>query len=90
MKVILLFLLLMVAGFVLTSTGTAPSGFQDALFGSGILLWVVGIFGSVYCIVRRIAGPQVAKLAVLVLFLILLGEVIFGRRKNHELFEARE
>lgn len=44
------------AGEVLASAGTAQSGFQDALFGSGVVLWVVGVFGAVYGIVYRVAG----------------------------------
>jgi len=72
LRVLLLFFLLMVAGFVLAFAGPAQIGFQDVLFGSGILLWVVAVFGAVYCIVRRITGPEAAKLAVVVLFLILL------------------
>lgn len=83
------FLLLMGSGFVLAATGTYASGFQDAQFGAGILLWFVGVFGAVYCIVSRLAGPKVAKFAVLALFLILLSELIFGKhdKKNHNRFD---
>ena len=80
MKVIIFFLLLMAAGFLLTSAGTAQSGFQDVLFGSGVVLWVVGVLGAVYGIVYRLAGPKAAKLAVVVLILILLSELFFGKR----------
>ena len=92
-KLILFFVLLVIAGFLLTSASSAASGLQDVLFGSGILLWIVGVFGTVYCIVRRLAGPRAAKLAVLALLLILLSEVIFSKRrgKNHDLLDdARE
>jgi hypothetical protein len=80
MKAIIFFLLLMVAGFLLTSAGTAQNGFQDALFGPGVVLWVVGVLGAVYGIVYRLAGPKAAKLAVVVLILILLSELFFGKR----------
>ena len=93
-KLILFFVLLVIAGFLLTGASSATaSGLQDVLFGSGILLWIVGVFGTVYCIVRRLAGPRAAKLAVLALLLILLSEVIFSKRrgKNHDLLDdARE
>jgi len=86
--------LLVIAGFLLTSASSSTaSELQDVLFGSGILLWIVGVFGTVYCIVRRLAGPRAAKLAVLALLLILLSEVIFSKRrgKNHDLLDdARE
>jgi hypothetical protein len=88
-KVILFFLLLIVAGFLLTSASSNLGVFQDGLFGSGILLWVVGIFGAVYGLVYRLAGPKAAKLAVVVLFLILLSELFFGKReeKSHDSFD---
>jgi hypothetical protein len=88
-KFILFFLLLMAAGFVLTSGSSGLNNFQDVLFGSGVLLWVVGVFGAGYCTVRRLAGPKAAKLTVVVLFLILLGELLSGKRgeKNHDAFD---
>ena len=87
-KFMLFFLLPIAAGFVLTSTSGNVSGFQDALFGSGVLLWVIGVFGAVYCIVRRAAGPRAAKLAVLVLVLISLTELFSGihDEKHHDPF----
>jgi len=81
-KVILFFLLLMGAGFLLTVT--SASGFQDAQLGSGILLWVVGVFGAVYCIVRRLWGPRAAKFAVLALFVILLSELFSSKRNERD------
>ena len=92
LKAILFFLLLMGAGFLLTATGTSATGFQDAQFGSGILLWIVGVFGAVYCVVRRLAGPKAAKLAVLALFVILLSELFSGNRgeKDHDPFDDRQ
>ena len=80
---ILFFALVVLAGFLLTSLSSAAGGLQDVLFGSGILLWTVGVFGTVYCIVRRIAGPKAAKLAILVLLLIFLTE-IFSKRGRRE------
>ena len=79
-KAILFFLLLLPVGFILTLTGTA----QGALFGPGILLWVVGVFGSVYCIIRRLWGPKAAKMAVLFLFLILLWKVFSNKREDRD------
>jgi len=83
-EVILFFLLLLPAGFMFTS--------QSALFGFGILMWVVGVFGSVYCVVRRLWGPKAAKLAVLVLVLILLWELFSGkgRENSHDPFDRRD
>ena len=81
-KIILFFLILIGAGFLLTFTST--SGFQDAQFGSGILLWVVGVFGAVYCIVRRLWGPRAAKFAVLALFVILLSELFSSKRNERD------
>jgi len=70
--------LAMITGFVLASAG-ASSGI---LLLSGILLWVVGVLSAVYCIVRRLAGPGAAKLAVGVLLLILITKFIFGERDD--------
>jgi len=87
-KTILFFLLILPAGFMLTLAGTA---LQGRLFGFGISLWVVGVFGSVYSIVRRLWGPRAAKLAVLTLFVILLGELFSGKRneRDHDPFDRR-
>ena len=83
-KLILFFVLLVIAGFLLTgASSSTASGLQDVLFGSGILLWIAGVFGTIYCIVRRIAGPKAAKLAILVLLLIFLSE-IFSKRGRRE------
>ena len=89
-RFILFFLLLLPLGLVLTSASTAQSGLQDALFGSGIVLWVTGVFGSVYCIVRRLAGRKAANLAILALILILLAELFSGKRdeKHHDPFRT--
>jgi hypothetical protein len=54
----------MIAGFLLTSAGTHPGAIQGLLFGFGILLWVIGGLGTVYCVVYRLAGPKAAKLVV--------------------------
>ena len=81
-KTILFFLLLLPAGLILTSIGSGLAGLQDVTFGLGILLWVVGVFGGVYCIIRRLAGPKVAALAVLFLFVILLSELFSGNRRD--------
>jgi len=83
-EVILFFLVPLTAGFVLTMVGTTQSGSQDILFGSGIALWVTGVFGSVYCIVRRLAGRKAANLAVLALILILLAELFSGKGREND------
>ena len=79
----------MAAGFVLTSANSGLNSFQDALFGSGVLLWIVGAFGATYCIARRLAGSNAAELAVVAVFLILVSELFSGKRgeKNHDSFE---
>ena len=81
---ILFFLLLLPTGLILTSVSSGLAGLQDVTFGLGILFWVVGIFGGVYCIVRRCAGPKVAALAVVVLFVILLSEIFSGNRRDRK------
>ena len=79
LKLIAFFLSCLPIGFVLASAG-------GALFGAGIIFWIIGVFGSVYSIVRRLWGPRAAKFAVLVLVLILLWELFSGksRESNHE------
>ena len=74
----------MAAGFVLTSVNSRQNSFQDALFGSGVLLWIVGAFGATYSIARRLAGPKAAELAVVVLFLLLLSELFSGKRREKD------
>ncbi|HKM51563.1 MAG TPA: hypothetical protein VJZ75_10335 [Candidatus Bathyarchaeia archaeon] len=49
---------------------------------SEILFWIIAILGIVYCIVRRLAGRRVAKLAVAILILSLIREIIFGHRDD--------
>ena len=73
---------LMMVGFLLTFAGTSHSAFQGALFGSGILLWIIGGLGTAYCIVNRLSGPKAAKLVVAFLIFTLLAEIIFGPRRD--------
>lgn len=60
--------LIMITGLVLASSGAG----NGMLFLSAILLWVIGVLGAVYSIVRRLAGPRAAKLAVGILLLALI------------------
>lgn len=73
---------LLIIGFILTSIGPSSGAFADVLFGSGILLWIIGVLGTVYWIVNRLAGPRVAKLIVGLLLLTLLSQVLFGGREK--------
>jgi len=70
--------LLMIAGFVLALFGRSIG----MLFLSSILLWIIGVLGAVYSIVRRLAGPRAAKLAVGILLLALIIKLIFGERHD--------
>jgi len=79
-KAILFFLLLLPTGFLLTSA-SGLTGFEGA-FAFGILAWIVGVFGAVYCIVRRLAGPKFAALAVMFLFVILLSNLSSENRPD--------
>lgn len=75
----------MVLGFFLASASTSltsPSGFQDLLFGFGVLLWIIGVLGTVYAVVNRLAGQRAAKLAVVVLVLTLIIKIISGEHYN--------
>jgi len=76
---------LLVAGFVLTSSSTNLVGvgvFQDLLFASGILLWIVGVLGSVYWVANRFAGAHTARWAVGILLLGLVIDLMFGQRDD--------
>jgi hypothetical protein len=75
---------LLLVGFILTSVGSSPSPFAGVLFVSGILLWIIGVLGTVYCVMRRLAGPTAAKLVVGLLILTLLSQVIFGRAEKDD------
>ena len=75
----------MILGFFLVSTSTSltsPGALQDMLFGFGILLWIVGVLGSLYAVVNRLAGPRAAKWAVGILLVALIIELIFGKRND--------
>ena len=75
----------MILGFFLTCFSTRltnPGGFQDFLFGFGILLWIIGGLGSVYAVVNWLAGPRAARLAIVLLMLALLSEVVFGGERE--------
>jgi hypothetical protein len=84
---------LMIVGLFLVSSSTSltnPGGFQDFLFGFGVLLWIVGVLGSVYAVVNRLAGPRAAKWAVVLLIFVLLSQVIFrGREKGEEDLDSK-
>jgi hypothetical protein len=68
----------MIAGFVLTLFGHSIG----MLSLSGIILWVIGVLGALYCVVNRLAGSRAAKLAVGVLLLALIIKLIFGQRDD--------
>ena len=63
---------LLIAGFLLASAGSV-------LFGLGVLLWVVGLLGTVYWAVNRLARPRAAKWAVGLILLSLIIELVFGQ-----------
>ena len=62
----------LIAGFLVASAG-------GVLFGLGVLLWMVGLLGTVYWVINRLAGPRAAKWVVGLIVLSLIIELFFGQ-----------